>query len=106
VIYAVGPGTDVEGTTLMRLWPGLLRGVLAAVAMLAVLVGGGVVAVWLVLAPAVPAGAASAELFQPWPKEAGAAARAGPIDEPTVIESEVPPPRHHGEVCGRGKSAS
>ncbi|HWM01965.1 MAG TPA: hypothetical protein VNP92_06460 [Actinophytocola sp.] len=90
LVYAVGPGAEVEDTTPMELRPALLRGVLAAVATLAVLVGGGVVAIWLVLAPVMPAGAASAQLRQPWPGVAGASAPGGHSNEPTVVDSEVP----------------
>jgi hypothetical protein len=90
LIYAVGPGVEVDGTTPMRLRPALVRGVLAAGAMLAVLVGGGVMAIWLVLTPVMPARAASTQLRQPWPSEAVATEPGVPRSELTVIESDVP----------------
>jgi hypothetical protein len=86
----VGPGVEVDGTTPMRLRPALVRAVLVAVAMFAILVGGGVTAIWLVLAPVMPARAASTQLRQPGPSEAVETGHGVPNSGLTVIESDAP----------------
>ena len=94
MIYAVGPDGDGDRLTPMRPWPALLSSVLAMMVMLAVGMGGGVMVIWLVLAPNIPAGAAVEELRAPFPAQIGQK-----LDqrgaEPTAIVTQppsVPPP--------------
>jgi hypothetical protein len=90
LIYAVGPDTEVDGMAPSGLRPRLLKGMLAAVAVLAALVGGGVMSIWLVLAPVMPPTSASAQLRHPPPSEVGTAAPSGLSTEPTVVDSDLP----------------
>lgn len=78
----------------MPLRPALQRDVLAAVAMLAALVASGMTTIWLVLAPVLPTGAASAQLRQP--SEAAATVTSGPSSEALVVESDAPVTRQPG----------
>jgi hypothetical protein len=71
LIYAVAPDGDGDRITPMRPWPALLRCALAAIAMLAVGCGSGVMVVWLVLAPNIPTGAVDEELRAPFPAQIG-----------------------------------
>jgi len=71
LIYAVGSDGDGDRITPMRPWPALLRFALAVMVMLAVGLGGGVMVIWLVLAPNIPTGVAADELRAPFPAQIG-----------------------------------
>ena len=71
MVYAVGPAAEGDRMTQMRAGPAWFRFGLAAVAMLAVGFGSGVIAIWLVLAPIIPTGAAGAQMRQLLPSQVG-----------------------------------
>ena len=71
MVYAVGPAAEGDRKTQMSAGPAWFRFGLAAVAMLAVGFGSGVIAIWLVLAPIIPTGAAGAQMRQLLPSQVG-----------------------------------
>jgi hypothetical protein len=97
LIYAVGPEADGNRTAPRRSWPASFRLALAAVVMLAVGFGSGVMAIWLVLTPIIPMGAAGEVMGQPFPSHVGqttpgqhgaAPAVVAPVEAPPAIEEE------------------
>jgi hypothetical protein len=79
---------------------------LAAMAMLAVGFGSGVFAVWLVLAPILPVGAAGEQLREPFPSRVGSTALDGRGAEPTAVvtnqPSVTPPMPEHQPLTSHG----
>lgn len=95
MIYAVGPDADGDRMTPMRPSPALSRFVLAAMAMLAAGFSSGVMAIWLVLAPIIPTGAAGEQMRQPFPSYIGQTTPDQRGAEPTAVitdQSSVTPP--------------
>ena len=78
----------------MRPWPALFRSALAAIAMLAVGLGGGVMVIWLVLAPKLPVGAADEELRAPFPARIGQTLDQHGAEPRAIVTKQpsVPPP--------------
>jgi hypothetical protein len=94
LIYAVGPGADGDRMTPMRPSHSLSRFMLAAIAMLAAGFSSGVMAIWLVLAPIIPTGAAGEQMRQPFPPYIGQTTP-DQRGEPTAVitdQSSLTPP--------------
>jgi hypothetical protein len=89
VIYSVGPNNEVDGTRSTRRWPALVRNLMATLALMAVALSGGVTAIWLVLAPVMPAGAATTQLQQR-SSQLAPTRSADPSTEPTTGAPDAP----------------
>ena len=109
MIYAVGPDGDGDRIDPMRPWPALLRFALAVMVMLAFGLGGGVMVIWLVLAPNIPTGVAADELRAPFPAQIGQTLDqhgAGP--PPTVTEQPavIPPTAEQPVIQGADRMST